>query len=174
MNVTESDADGRPAAQQRRWPAYLLGGRLRTSTLVLIIAFVALWWAYDAYRPQPHPPVAPQVVPPGFIPDPAYTWVPRTRVERPREIDTPKPTPTTTHESTPETTPSSSEPPSPVPGYPFCPPLCPPAEPEPQTTASSGPPQPSTSPGPQQHPAPSGQPSPTTTSEPAPAHPGTP
>ena len=34
----------------RGWPGYLFGGRMRTSTLVLIVAFVALWWVYDDHR----------------------------------------------------------------------------------------------------------------------------
>ena len=79
LNVLEShhrDAD-------RHWPSYIFGGRIRTSTLVLIIAFFLTWWTYNTYRPHPPPPVVPQVVPPGYVPDPNYTWVPRTRVQSP-------------------------------------------------------------------------------------------
>lgn len=71
--------------QKRHWPGYLFG-RIRTSTLVLIAAFLAVWWIYETYRPQaPGPGDSPptQVVPPGFVPDPDYTWVPRTRVQPP-------------------------------------------------------------------------------------------
>ena len=51
----------------------------------LIVAFLAVWWVYDTYQPQPpaHKPPATQVVPPGFVPDPNYTWVPRSRVQQP-------------------------------------------------------------------------------------------
>lgn len=90
----------------RSWPGYILGGRLRTSTLVLIIAFLAIGWLYETYEPGPDAPAqipASEVVPPGFIPDPAYTWAPRTDVQR----RTPTPTPTETTEVTPTTTPPS-------------------------------------------------------------------
>jgi hypothetical protein len=89
----------------KHWPSYMFGGRVRTSTLVLIVAFFATWWTYSTYRPHPPPPVAPQVVPPGYVPDPNYTWVPRTRVQQPR-YDTP--TPTTTVTTTPPTTPPTT------------------------------------------------------------------
>ena len=46
-------------------------------------------------RRAPEAP-APAVVPPGFVPDPNYTWVPRTNVRRPKEADTTTTTPTTT------------------------------------------------------------------------------
>ena len=81
----------------RRWPHYMFGGRVRTSTIVLIIAFFAVWWVYDTYRPETAPkPPAQQVVPPGFVPDPNYTWVPRSRVQQPPATVTPTPTPTST------------------------------------------------------------------------------
>ena len=35
---------------ERGWPGYLFGGRVRTSTLVLVIAFLAVWWLYDYHR----------------------------------------------------------------------------------------------------------------------------
>ena len=40
----------------RTFPAYLFGGRLRTSTLALIVAFAAIWWLYEAYEPAAEPP----------------------------------------------------------------------------------------------------------------------
>jgi hypothetical protein len=74
-------------------------GRMRVSTIVLIVAFLALFWVYHNFEPQPAhteaPPTA--VVPPGFVPDPNYTWVPRTNVRRPKE---PEPTTTTTTTTT--------------------------------------------------------------------------
>jgi hypothetical protein len=83
----------------RGWPGFLFGGRVRTSTVALLIAFFATWWIFETYQPAPAPPEqvpANEIVPPGCIPDPAYTWAPRTDVQqRP-------PTPTT------PTTPSAS------------------------------------------------------------------
>ena len=65
-------------------------GRMRVSTIVLIVAFVALFWVHEAFQPEPSAPEAPApaVVPPGFVPDPNYTWVPRTNVRRPKEPTT--------------------------------------------------------------------------------------
>ena len=55
----------------KQWPAYLLG-RVRTSTVLLIIAFFFTAWLYDTYKPAPPEPApATQTVPPGFVPDPA-------------------------------------------------------------------------------------------------------
>ena len=53
---------------------HLLGGRIRTSTVVLLVAFVLTWWAYDTYRPEPAPHQVParEVVPPGYVPDPLF------------------------------------------------------------------------------------------------------
>ena len=91
-------------ALARRWPKRL--GRLRTSTVVLSIVFVVLVWVQQAYRPAPPPPP----VPPGFIPSPEYTWVPRTAVrttQAPRTT-TATTTPTTTTTPTPTTTASET------------------------------------------------------------------
>jgi cytoskeletal protein RodZ len=95
------------------WPGYIINGRIRTSTAGLIVAFFVIAWLHNAYQPPAPTPATPetaQVVPPGFMPDPEYTWVPRTNVEtRPRTtMSTTTPTTTTTEttptESTPETT----------------------------------------------------------------------
>ncbi|MGH3641971.1 MAG: hypothetical protein ACRDUX_23415 [Mycobacterium sp.] len=92
------------------WPGYIINGRIRTSTAGLIVAFFVIAWLHNAYKPPAPTPTTPetaQVVPPGFMPDPEYTWVPRTNVEtRPRtttSTTTPTTTPTTT---TTETTPT--------------------------------------------------------------------
>lgn len=92
------------------WPGYIINGRIRTSTAVLILAFFAISWVHNTYQPAPQAAVTPetaQVVPPGFMPDPEYTWVPRTNVEqRPRTTSS---TPTTTTTTTTTTEPSSTE-----------------------------------------------------------------
>jgi hypothetical protein len=103
MKLTLNFLENHRRDADRHWPSYVLGGRIRTSTLVLIVAFGLTSWTYHTYRPHPPPSVAPQVVPPGFIPDPNYTWVPRTRVQQPTD-DTPTDTPTTTPPTTPPTT----------------------------------------------------------------------
>lgn len=106
----------------RSWPGFLLGGRIRTSTVVLLIAFFATWWLFDTYQPAPAPPEqvpATEVVPPGFIPDPAYTWAPRTAVQSRPSTTTPTTTPTTTDTEAPTTEPSTS--PEATPGAPLTP-----------------------------------------------------
>ncbi len=82
---------------------------MRVSTIVLIVAFLALFWVYHAFEPKPAATEAPPtaVVPPGFVPDPNYTWVPRTYVHRPTEADTTTTTTTTTTTSPTETTTTS-------------------------------------------------------------------
>ena len=90
-------------------------GRVRVSTVVLIVAFFALFWVYHNFEPRPAAPEAPPtaVVPPGFVPDPNYTWVPRTNVRRAKEtLTTETTTPTTT--SPTETTTSPGETTSPT------------------------------------------------------------
>ncbi|MDN4518512.1 hypothetical protein JN086_09450 [Mycolicibacterium austroafricanum] len=87
--------------------AYLFGRRMRLSTLGLIVAFIALYWVYENFEPPVHtaPDPAQQVVPPGFVPDPNYTWVPRTNVApRQPEVTTTTPTTTTTTTTTPPET----------------------------------------------------------------------
>ncbi|HEX9176783.1 MAG TPA: hypothetical protein VF874_12160 [Mycobacterium sp.] len=141
----------------RGWPAYILSGRLRTSTVALIVAFLLVWWIYEANQPEPAPPQAPetQVVPPGFVPDPNYTWVPRTNVWQPTETTTPTPTPTTTEtETTSPTDTTTSGPPttSPTPTSPT------PTSPSPTPPAPAGAPTQSptsAAPGPEPSPTPS-------------------
>lgn len=96
--------------------AYLFGRRMRLSTFGLLVAFIALYWVYQNFEPPAPAPPAPanQVVPPGFVPDPDYTWVPRTNVApRQPEVTTTTPTTTTTTTTTttpPETTTVTTEP----------------------------------------------------------------
>ena len=121
-------------------PGHILG-RMRTSTAALIVAFIALFWVYQTVQPEPVGSDAPtQVVPPGFVPDPNYTWVPRTNVRRPKEtITTTTPTTTTTTETTtpsPTETTSPTSPTEPTPA-PFAPPESVPA-PTPPTTTTAG------------------------------------
>ena len=135
---------------ERGWPGYLFGGHVRTSTVALIVAFLAVWWVYDTYRtpPQPSSQVpATQVVPPGFVPDPNYTWVPRSRLQQPPPVVTPTPTPTTTPPPPPATTPTTTTTsPPPLFQLPVLPPLPPPFGPGP-TTPTTAPPAPGPLPG---------------------------
>jgi hypothetical protein len=94
-------------------------GRMRVSTLVLVVAFVALFWVYHNFEPEPPPPApAPAFVPPGFVPDPNYTWVPRTNVRRPKEPEYTTTTTTPTTTSPTVTTPTTTTPASPTPTTP--------------------------------------------------------
>ncbi len=138
MKFTVSIFEKRSEGKQRRW-SHIFGGRVRTSTLVLIVAFLAVWWVYDTYRPEAAPKSPPpQVVPPGFVPDPNYTWVPRSRVQQPPASVTFTPTPTTTVPTpapppvTTTTPPPFVLPPPCVLPPPFCPPSTSPATPPPQ------------------------------------------
>ena len=145
MKLTLSLLENHSRDADKHWPNFVLGGRIRTSTLVLIIAFFATWWTYNTYKPQPTPPAATQVVPPGFVPDPNYTWVPRTRVKPQPTYDTPTYTPTTTVPTTPPTTsPTTTTPP------PLFPPIVLPPPFGPGTTTpgpTPGPPAPAPAPG---------------------------
>jgi hypothetical protein len=91
-------------------------GRMRVSTVVLVVAFFALFWVYHNFEPRPAAPEAPPtaVVPPGFVPDPNYTWVPRTNVRRPKETLTTETTTPTTTSPTETTTTSPGETTSPT------------------------------------------------------------
>jgi cytoskeletal protein RodZ len=102
-------------AGDRGWPGYLFGGRMRTSTVALIVALFVLSWVQQKFAPEPADtqPAASQVVPPGFVPDPEYTWVPRTQVQTPTTTrrtttTTTTTTPTTTTPTTTETTPDTT------------------------------------------------------------------
>ena len=125
LNVLEKRSDDEA---DRSWPRHMLGGRVRTSTIVLIVVFLAMWWTYDTYKPQPpaHEGPATQVVPPGFVPDPNYTWVPRSRVQQP-PADTSTPTPTTTPPPPPPVTTTTTPPPFVLPTLPCIPPFCTPS-----------------------------------------------
>jgi hypothetical protein len=96
----------------KTWPGYVFGGRLRTSTLVLVIAFSGFGWMFHNWEPStsvPQQVPASEVVPPGFIPDPAYTWAPRTDVQPRNPVTTTTTTPTTpTSPTTTPTTPTTS------------------------------------------------------------------
>ncbi|OMC44454.1 hypothetical protein A5745_05145 [Mycobacterium sp. IS-2888] len=146
LNIFEKGDD---EVQQRRPLSHLFGGRVRTSTVVLIVAFLAVWWVYDTYRPEPPPkPAAPQVVPPGFVPDPNYTWVPRSRVQQPTPTVTVTPTPTTSTPAPPPPPPpvtTTTTPPFVLPTPPCLlpPPFCPPS-----ASPSPAPQQPQPGPGP--------------------------
>lgn len=88
--------------EHRDRPGHLFWGRVRTSTFVLLLAFFGTAWLYETYKPPEQPAETTQVVPPGFVPDPAYTWVPRTKVwtTTPTTTTSPTQTPTTTPETT--------------------------------------------------------------------------
>jgi hypothetical protein len=109
----------------------MFGGHVRTSTLVLVIAFLAVWWVYDDHQQSTKSTnkttqvPATQVVPPGFVPDPNYTWVPRTQVQDTPTTVTATPTPTTTPAPTP--TPTTTLPPFGLPPIVLPPPFGPPA-----------------------------------------------
>ena len=129
LNVLEKRSDDEA---DRSWPRHMLGGRVRTSTMVLIVLFLAVWWTYDTYRPRPpthEGPPATQVVPPGFVPDPNYTWVPRSRVQQPPadDTDTPTPTPTPTTTTPPPPVTTTTPPPFVLPTLPCIPPFCTPS-----------------------------------------------
>ncbi|HTQ16937.1 hypothetical protein [Mycobacterium sp.] len=149
FNLFEKPAED----ENKRWPRYVFGGRFRTSTLALIMAFCALQWvqATSAKTTPPQPPP-----PPGYttdnkggngsyIPDPNsdYTVVPRTRVQPPSPTTTPPTVP-------PTTTTTTTTPPFVLPTLPCIPPFC-----NPNTTPN--PP----SPGPAQQPPPGPGPVPT-------------
>jgi hypothetical protein len=117
---------------ERGWPGYMFGGRVRTSTVVLIVAFLVFWWIYDdhrdATRSSPSQSPSAQVVPPGFLPDPNYTWVPRSRLQAPPSTVTVTETPATTPPP-PTTTTTTTTPPPLIPPIVLPPPFGPPTTP---------------------------------------------
>lgn len=135
----------------RGWPGYLFGGHVRTSTLALVLVFLAVWWVYNTYRPSQPSSQTPttQVVPPGFVPDPNYTWVPRSKVQQPPPTVTVTMTPTTTTPATTTpatTTQTTTTPPPPFP--PFQLPVLPPPFGPGTTPPTNAPPAPSPTPAP--------------------------
>ena len=136
------------ADAERGWPTYMFGGHVRTSTLVLVIAFLAVWWVYDDHQQSTKSTnkttqvPATQVVPPGFVPDPNYTWVPRTQVQETPTTVTVTPTPT----PTPTTTPPFGLPPIVLPP-PFGPPATTPPGQAPTPAPAPAPPPPPLIPG---------------------------
>jgi hypothetical protein len=128
---------------ERSWPNYMFGGHVRTSTLVLVIAFLAVWWVYDDHlqstksNSKTTQVPATEVVPPGFVPDPNYTWVPRSRVQEPPTTVTMTETPTTAPSPTPTTTTTAAPPPFNLPTIVLPPPFGSPA-----TTTAPPPPAP--------------------------------
>ena len=46
----------------RGWPGYILGGRMRTSTVGLVIAFFVTTWLYETYQPPPPEPAPAQQI----------------------------------------------------------------------------------------------------------------
>ena len=122
---------------------------MRVSTVVLIVAFLALFWVYHNFEPRPASTEAPTtaVVPPGFVPDPNYTWVPRTNVRKPEEpVTTTTTTPTTTSPTSPtESTPTTTVVPGPlgpqtITGTPTLTPTTPPAPASGPALTTSAPP----------------------------------
>lgn len=127
--------------RKRGTPRQLFGGRIRLSTVVLMVAFLAVWWLYDTYNPQHSagkttPPS--QVVPPGLVPDPNYTWVPRTRVQPPTTATRPTPTTTSPTPTTSTPVPGPSAPPCLLPP-PFCPATTTPPTPVPSPSQTAEP-----------------------------------
>ena len=127
------------------WPGYLFGGRVRTSTVVLVVAFAALWWIYDYHQHSTEASTTPtqvpatQVVPPGFVPDPNYTWVPRSRLQQPPVTVTETWTPTTTPPTTPPppASPTTTTAPAPPPPFGLPPIVLPPPFGPPATTPTA-------------------------------------
>ncbi|MCV7194273.1 hypothetical protein [Mycolicibacterium brumae] len=99
----------RPGDEDLRWPSYMFWGRVRTSTVALLVAFGLCWYVYDNYTPGPAaPPV--QEAPPGMVP----VWVPQTQVYNPpEETYTEEPTPTAEPTLTEEPTPTDTATPDP-------------------------------------------------------------
>ncbi len=94
-------------------------GRIRISTVALLAVFCLLLWVQQTFpseRAADEAP-APAVVPPGFVPDPDYTWVPRTNVRTAAPVYTTTPT-TPTSPTSPGETPAPTDSPGPTPTTP--------------------------------------------------------
>jgi hypothetical protein len=159
MKLTLNVLERERSDTQKRWPNYVFGGRIRTSTLVLVIVFFAVWWTYDTYRPEvtPKPPPT-QVVPPGFVPDPNYTWVPRSKVQEPPVYVTPTRTTTTPPPPPPVTTTTTTPSVTTTTPAPFQLPTLPCLLPQPLCPPSTSPTPPPALPQPGPGPAPSSSP----------------
>ena len=66
--------------EDRSWPGYLFGGRLRTSTAALLIVSSGSGGCMTptSLSPAAAAGAGQRCGSAGFIPDPSYTWVPRT------------------------------------------------------------------------------------------------
>jgi hypothetical protein len=142
LNILEKSSE----AADRRWPGHMFGGRVRTSTVVLILLFIGVASIYFSYRDDTYEDSrknhSPQTV---YVPVPQQPAPPRTV--------TYTPTPTTTETTTPETTPS------PTPTTTTSPPFQLPCL-VPQLCPSSSTPTPTTSPAQQPPPGPGPVPTP--------------
>lgn len=151
----------RPSDEDLRWPNYMLWGRVRTSTVALLVAFGLCWYVYDNYTPAPSAPPA-QEAPPGMVP----VWVPQTQVYNPpeptyTEEPTPTPEPTPTEEPTPAvTTPDPTDPAATTTTTAEPESLLPPWMRPPETTTTGPSPTPGPTPPPGQN-GPGGSPTPT-------------
>lgn len=97
-------------------------GRIRISTVALLAVFCLLLWVQQTFpseRAADDAPV-PAVVPPGFVPDPDYTWVPRTNVRTAAPVYTTAPTSPTspTKPTSPGQTATTTDSPLPTPTSP--------------------------------------------------------
>jgi hypothetical protein len=113
MKLTLNIFEKRQEDEEKRWPKYVFRGRLRTSTLALLVAFIALLWIQAHEQTGTSSSKTTTVAPPpppgytfdnrsggnrGYVPDPKsdYTLVPRTQLQPPSTTAPPPPTTTTT------------------------------------------------------------------------------
>jgi hypothetical protein len=156
VKLTLRSLKKRDRSSERGRFGQVFGGRVRASTVVLVVVFVAVGWVYLSYQRASEsggsPTPATQVVPPGFIPDPSYTWVPRARLEQPPV--------TVTQTEAPPTVTETLTPPS-------QPPLLPGLPGEPPPGSVPGPPGQPGQPGQPRPPGPGRSPAPPTPGEPS-------
>lgn len=95
-------------------------GRIRVSTVALIAVFSLLLWVHQTFPPEreANDAPAPAVVPPGFVPDPEYTWVPRTNVRTAAPIYTTTTPTSPTEPTSPSATTTPTDSPGPTPTSP--------------------------------------------------------